>query len=79
MELPLARRLFIQESVSGVDVRNHRHYLGPMIQCKYCNAKVWMQERTSGAPKRDPRFSICCSQGKVELPPIKPTPMLLDL
>jgi len=41
----------------------------PNIQCEYCLAKVWYEERsfkTKSCLKVD--FSICCQKGKVQLP-----------
>ena len=43
--------------------------LGPPTQvCEHCGAQLWYEERTikSRKPKK-PKFSLCCSKGKVEL------------
>ncbi|KAK3804543.1 MAG: hypothetical protein JOS17DRAFT_693239, partial [Linnemannia elongata] len=48
-----------------------------MISCPHCRARVWIQERTGGS-KRFPLFSICCLQGRVNLPEIAVDPGLLE-
>lgn len=58
----------------------HRHCFERMDrQCTECNAKLWIQERKSGSSIRSPKFQICCSNDKVELPIIKNDPILLEL
>ncbi|OMO85773.1 DNA helicase PIF1, ATP-dependent [Corchorus olitorius] len=51
----------------------------PDIVCPHCGAYMWIQESVArrggdGAPL----FSLCCKQGKVSLPPRRPTPPFLD-
>ncbi|KAH1197555.1 hypothetical protein GmHk_18G051321 [Glycine max] len=42
-----------------------------LIQCRYCNAQMWYDERISKDKNfQNPRFSLCCGDGKVELPPL---------
>ena len=41
-------------------------------KCQYCEARHFKLERT-----RQGHFSICCSKGKVKLPPLSPYPDLL--
>ncbi|KAF9343339.1 hypothetical protein BGX26_005883 [Mortierella sp. AD094] len=72
--VPLARRPFTQRLMTGVDTRLFRHYINAMISCKHCKALVWLQERISSSPKKDPLFSICCCSGQVVLPSIEPEP-----
>ena len=53
--------------------------LGPPTQvCEHCGAQLWYEERTikSRKPKK-PKFSLCCSEGKVELPFLKDPPPFL--
>jgi hypothetical protein len=71
---PIAKRPFNQNLVFGEDIINHRHYLGPMVQCQYCKAKLWVQERVSSSSRLNPKFSVCCAQGRVIVPKIQPDP-----
>lgn len=42
----------------------------PSYNCEYCGAMFWFQERMNKAVVRGtPRYSLCCSQGKIRLPP----------
>ena len=53
--------------------------LGPPTQvCEHCGAQLWYEERTikSRKPKK-PKFSLCCSEGKVELLFLKNPPPFL--
>ncbi|KAF9342066.1 hypothetical protein BGX26_008455, partial [Mortierella sp. AD094] len=43
-EVPLARRPFKQATIVGVDIKDHRHFIEPMITCNSCGALVWIQE-----------------------------------
>ncbi|XP_058727157.1 uncharacterized protein LOC131598591 [Vicia villosa] len=50
----------------------------PAIECAHCGALMWYQEKLdkrkhSAAPK----FSLCCGNGKIVLPLLKPPPPLL--
>ncbi|KAG0063767.1 hypothetical protein BGZ92_005922, partial [Podila epicladia] len=47
--VPIARRPFTQDLVSGLDVIGGRHTLGPMMSCPHCKARVWLQERSGGS------------------------------
>jgi len=69
--LPIARRPFAENVVFGEDVVAHRHYLGARVQCKYCKARLWIQERVSST-RSNLKFSVCCSQGRVIVPRIVP-------
>lgn len=44
------------------------------MPCQYCGALHWMEERVKGSSMIAPRFSVCCSKGTVELPPIGKEP-----
>jgi hypothetical protein len=76
---PVARMSFQQRSIKGIDIKNHRHHVGAMIQCPFCKAWMWIQERVKRTPKKAPQFSVCCRRGQIILPDIKPLPRLLDL
>lgn len=55
--------------------RNVRHDLGPCAHpCSFCGALHWIDERTSNSSKANPRFTVCCSNGAVRLPPIGVVP-----
>ena len=50
----------------------------PTHICKHCGAQVWYEERTIKSRKtKNPKFSICCSNGIVHLPLLKNPPALL--
>ncbi|KAF9552571.1 hypothetical protein CPC08DRAFT_617191, partial [Agrocybe pediades] len=48
------------------------------VPCSQCGALHWMDERLSNSSKRNPRFGLCCMEGKVRIPPIgvPPQPLL---
>ncbi|KAF5318680.1 hypothetical protein D9619_010670 [Psilocybe cf. subviscida] len=51
------------------------HDLGRMdIECLSCHALHWDAERLSSSSKKNPRFGMCCSEGKVRLPMLEPPP-----
>ena len=58
-----------------MDAMNLGH---PTQVCEHCGAQLWYEERTikSRKPKK-PKFSLCCSEGKVELPFLKDPPPFL--
>ncbi|KAL5194228.1 Replication protein A DNA-binding subunit B [Glycine soja] len=50
-----------------------------LIQCSYCNAQMWYDERISKNKNfENPRFSLCCGDGKVELPLLQNPPEYLQ-
>ena len=50
----------------------------PTHICEHCGAQVWYEERTIKSRKtKNPKFSICCSNGIVHLPLLKNPPALL--
>ncbi|KAL5179703.1 Replication protein A DNA-binding subunit C [Glycine soja] len=50
-----------------------------LIQCRYCNAQMWYDERISKDKNcQNPRFSLCCGDGKVELPLLQNPPQYLQ-
>ena len=50
----------------------------PTIVCEHCGAQLWYEERTvkSKTPTK-PKFSLCYSEGRVELPLLKEPPPFL--
>ncbi|CAN1166726.1 hypothetical protein LINPERHAP1_LOCUS4145 [Linum perenne] len=51
----------------------------PTLECKYCGAFFWHQEALHRAGRKtNPAYSLCCQDGKVELPLLQQTPALLD-
>jgi hypothetical protein len=56
-----------------------RHKLSPFeTGCRHCNARHWIEERTSSSSVTAPEFSKCCKRGSVKLPdlPNPPEPLL---
>ncbi|KAL5179103.1 hypothetical protein HKD37_01G000483 [Glycine soja] len=50
-----------------------------LIQCRYCNAQMWYDERISKNKNcLNPRFSLCCGDDKVELPLLQNPPQYLQ-
>ncbi|KAK1376041.1 hypothetical protein POM88_032234 [Heracleum sosnowskyi] len=50
----------------------------PSVQCKYCGARMWKEERVNkDVTKGTPLFSMCCKKGDVKLPPTPPPPTYL--
>ncbi|KAH1147779.1 hypothetical protein GYH30_042763 [Glycine max] len=49
------------------------------MQCRYCNAQIWYDERISKYKNcAGPRFSLCCGDGKVKLPLLQNPPQYLQ-
>ncbi|GAU33275.1 hypothetical protein TSUD_279490 [Trifolium subterraneum] len=46
----------------------------PNCICQDCGAIMWYEERVKHGPKTNPRFSLCCSQGDIEILPYKRLP-----
>ncbi|XP_058780945.1 uncharacterized protein LOC131655055 [Vicia villosa] len=47
----------------------------PLIECCYCKAMMWYQERMhKSTHSANPKFMMCCGNGKVELPMLKQPP-----
>lgn len=53
----------------------------PIHYCENCSALFWFEERVNKRNVRgSPKYSTCCNQGKITLPPInQPPKQLLDL
>ena len=45
--------------------------------CSFCDAKFWESEKLLASTKSCFKFSLCCGQSKVVLPPLAPPPDLL--
>ena len=71
--LPIARLPFVAD-LSVV------HDLGDLtIHCSDCHALHWLAEKLAGSSVRNPRFGMCCTQGKISLPPLHHPPPELSL
>ena len=47
--------------------------------CEYCNAILWYEERNRKSKNtKNPKFSICCREGRVKLPSFKSPPLELQ-
>ena len=64
---------------SGVnDTMIDEQSMGNMTyHCSYCHSKFWEDEKLSTSTKRISKFSLCCGEGKVVLPPLDNLPELL--
>jgi len=47
--------------------------------CGFCNAKMWIKERSTKSRKNHPQFFLCCEKGKVQLPNLPTTPQELEV
>ncbi len=47
--------------------------------CGFCNAKMWIKERSAKSRKNHPQFSLCCENDKVMLPNLPATPQELEV
>ncbi|CAG8749080.1 19450_t:CDS:2, partial [Rhizophagus irregularis] len=58
-----------------------RHEFGRMGQiCIHCDAKFWIEDKDRDSCKPSPSFAVCCTGGKISLPPLlKPPLYLLNL
>lgn len=51
----------------------------PIYTCEHCKAFFWYEERLHKSfNSRNPKYSLCCLNGKIELPQVKRPPKLLD-
>jgi hypothetical protein len=70
--VPLARRGFgpawVVHDLKAMDV-----------ECTFCHALLWLDERLSHSSQINPRFGLCCYQGKVKPPYLNPIPPELHL
>ncbi|XP_030928349.1 uncharacterized protein LOC115954586 [Quercus lobata] len=75
----LRRRLILSEKRNRRGKFTEPLDLGPpTIVCDHCRAQLWYEERTvkSKTPTK-PKFSLCCSEGRVQLPLLKEPPPFL--
>lgn len=50
----------------------------PVWECSCCKAQMWYVERVQKKLKpKNPKFSLCCMQGRIELPHLLPPPQPL--
>ncbi|UPX14727.1 uncharacterized protein EKO05_0005201 [Ascochyta rabiei] len=47
------------------------------VPCSACGALHWIDERKSTTSVTDPRFTLCCLDGEVNLPALTPLPSYL--
>ncbi|KAI5413706.1 hypothetical protein KIW84_058029 [Lathyrus oleraceus] len=51
----------------------------PIVQCQECGASMWYRERKYKSRNiANPKFSICCGNGKIQLPLLKMSPKVLQ-
>ncbi|KAK0226672.1 hypothetical protein IW262DRAFT_1457915 [Armillaria fumosa] len=56
-----------------------QHSLGEMKWiCTHCKAPHWFDEHIKNSSKTNPRFGMCCLQGQIKLPPLRPAPTILQ-
>ncbi|KAH1203302.1 ATP-dependent DNA helicase PIF4 [Glycine max] len=54
---------------AAIDTEGYSDLGDQAMQCTHCNAKMWYDERISkDRNTTSPKFSLCCGDGKVELP-----------
>lgn len=70
------------ELVTNADVVQIAEYsdLGdPLMMCQYCEALMWYQERMrKHRHTPNPKFHLCCGDGKVQLPFLRTPPPVLE-
>ena len=47
------------------------------VQCQYCKADMFLEERTALSSTLNPKFSMCCLKGQVKLPDESEPPQLI--
>ncbi len=47
--------------------------------CGFCNAKMWIKERSAKLSNNNPQFFLCCENGKVLLSNLPTTPQELEV
>lgn len=79
--LPVGRLPFEESHISGADIVDGRHVIDPMVTCPFCKARVWKEERVVGSDSTvaKPWYNICCKQGQIQLPEIRPEPRILNM
>nr|XP_025617318.1 uncharacterized protein LOC112709653 [Arachis hypogaea] len=61
--------------------RSNKEYVNigyAMYECEHCNALYWYAERSNKSYNTtDPKFTLCCKGGKVQLPQLQQAPRVL--
>jgi hypothetical protein len=71
-DLPPAHCPFNKNNIQVLD-------LGRMdVECRNCGAWHWAAEKLAASSHRNPKFGMCCFQGKISLPRLDPLPLELD-
>nr|CAD1824599.1 unnamed protein product [Ananas comosus var. bracteatus] len=68
-----------EESQYNLDATDYWNLGDSTYACEFCGALFWYEERLEKDKRLTrPRYSICCMQGKVELPLLKNPPSTLN-
>ncbi|XP_020090993.1 uncharacterized protein LOC109712000 isoform X3 [Ananas comosus] len=68
-----------KESQYNLDATDYWNLGDSTYACEFCGALFWYEERLEKDKRLTrPRYSICCMQGKVELPLLKDPPSTLN-
>ena len=79
-DLPIPIRQNIPKGCIPYQEPPEIHHLGPMnIQCSHCNALHFDSEKLSSSTIRNKKFGMCCLQGQIKLPPLRPAPNTLKI
>ncbi|KAI9010866.1 hypothetical protein CLU79DRAFT_710185, partial [Phycomyces nitens] len=79
--IPFNPENIIGPNISLTEGNLYRRHVFPRMEsrCPFCNAHMWVDERLKSSSIQNPRFGLCCSNGKITLPlPIAPPQELLD-
>ncbi|CAG8740147.1 18684_t:CDS:1, partial [Acaulospora morrowiae] len=72
--------LDINPTMSRQNQDDMQHDLGRMdIECSYCGALHWLDERLTNSSRKNPKFGSCCLNGKVVLPLLRDPPPFLRM
>jgi hypothetical protein len=74
----------VRRRVERADLRNvarcvdfnsvERHDLGRMeVECPFCQAEMWLEERLTESSKVNPKFGLCCNKGGYTVQELKAT------
>ncbi|XP_038719916.1 uncharacterized protein LOC120012542 [Tripterygium wilfordii] len=63
---------------SGSEVSRILNLGLPDLTCQFCGAIFWYAERVKSNSMRRPVYNTCCRGGKINLPLLRSTPLLLD-
>jgi hypothetical protein len=72
------REVFHEGLVFGKNIGQRRLQIKPMVTCSKCGASV-LPEEAAGGSKVNPKFTICCANGVVTLPPLGVIPRVVEL